>query len=143
MNKKDWVKGCDMRFYVGQKVNGIYGDGIVGTINTYEDEFEKIMVRYHGGKYDFYAIDGRSSDEHELPSIYPIELTPEFYQPEWKPREGEWCWFWDDDLEMHCIGQFKRMFDNMFGSSSSVNFENCAPFDKDNMTPPWEKEEQE
>jgi hypothetical protein len=144
---KEWVKGCDMGFYVGQEVTGKYGEGFV--VNIAKGQDYPIKVK-HDEDIMSYKIDGCLYSFDKLPSLYPIELIPKFYQPEWKPKQGEWCWFWNEGSKCAIIGQFNYTHNgDTFGGlrywaygSHEFNFTNCAPFDKDNMTPPWERGEE-
>jgi hypothetical protein len=142
---KDWVKGCDMGFYVGQKVNSARGNGVVIKICSENNYPVHVMFR---GFEETYMIDGRLFLEHELPSVYPIELTPKFYQPEWQPKEGEWCWFWDNTHENHIrvvakyLGMTRdKRYICKVKDDDDLFYENCAPFDG-KMTPPWERGEE-
>lgn len=141
---KEWVKGCDMGFYVGQELRGVIGDAII-TVKLTEQEYDFIVRITSGVKEGYeYSIyeDGRLCSYDELPTFYSIELAPKFYQPEWQPKEGEWCWFWNDN-KIPTIRRFKSMLPteckHPYLDEQCTMWNNCAPFDKDNMTPPWER----
>ena len=138
---KDWVKGCDMGFYVGQKVVSERGEGTV--ISTNHVGTLPILVKIDECELS-YMKDGCYATKDKLPSLYPIELTPKFYQPEWQPKEGEWCWFWNSEYKVGVIGKFITRRTNRYYVASGIpnDWQNCAPFDKDNMTPPWERGEE-
>jgi hypothetical protein len=140
---KEWVKGCDMGFYVGQKVMSERGEGTV--ISTNNVGTLPITVKIDESHYDLsYMKDGCYSSKDKLPSLYPIELTPKFYQPEWQPKEGEWCWFWDGE-KLPTIRRFKSMLplvsNYRYIDELRTTWSHCAPFDG-NMTPPWERGEE-
>ena len=134
---KDWVKGCDMGFYVGQKVVSERGEGTV--ISTNHVGTLPILVKIDECELS-YMKDGCYATKDKLPSLYPIELTPKFYQPEWQPKKGEWCWFWSGDLKWKCIAEFSSYNGTHYFASVGI-YDNCAPFDG-NMTPPWERGEE-
>jgi hypothetical protein len=140
---KEWVKGCDMGFYVGQKVMSERGEGTV--ISTNNVSRLPILVKIDGTDYELsYMKDGCYATKDKLPSLYPIELTPKFYQPEWQPKEGEWCWFWDNrSNKIPTIRRFKMFSSHTYLYRDELDsvWANCAPFDG-NMTPPWERGEE-
>jgi hypothetical protein len=135
---KEWVKGCDMGFYVGQEVTTTDN-------NYFIDQIKNDIFRFttKTGLFFHFLKDGRLNENDNFPSVFPIELTPKFYQPEWQPKQGDWCWFWDGEYKVGCIGRFvvrnSRM--NYIASGVANEWENCAPFDG-NMTPPWERGEE-
>jgi hypothetical protein len=139
---KEWVKGCDMGFHVGQKVYGINGVGVVHDVVKRFDQ--SIIVKHlNSPLVTSYYPDGTQHDYSELPSLYPIELTPKFYQPEWQPKEGEWCWFWDSSYPQ-TIRRFSKILlisNHKYLDSYGDAWDKCAPFDG-NMTPPWERGEE-
>jgi len=141
---KDWVKGCDMGFYVGQKVYGIFGEGVI--VRIHNDITYPLYVDYISGEKASYTMDGCVNHAATIPSLYPIELTPKFYQPEWQPKDGEWCWFWNNDFNLRKHYAIRRALETpikgKFLDDSGEYWSYCAPFDKDNMTPPWERGEQ-
>ena len=137
---KEWKKGCDMKFHVGQKVMTVMGEGVVQEIKP-KDNFP-IIINLHGCFYNRYTIDGCISPNAVFPLIFPIELLPTFYQPQWQPKEEEWCWFWDESKRVPTIRRFKEIVDIgacAYKDESESIWTHCAPFDKDNMTPPWER----
>ena len=144
---KDWRKGCDMGFHVGQQVMTESGAGVV--TSTTQSGVYCIEVNIYLAGQRVFLKDGRYRSNDALPSLYPIELTPKFYQPEWQPKQGEWCWFWNEGSKCAIIGQFNYTHNgDTFGGlrywaygSHEFNFTNCAPFDG-NMTPPWERGEE-
>ena len=130
-----------MGFRVGQQVMTIMGKGVVKEINKPNYTPYTVVVEVHDKKMvQHYMPDGRVTTNAELPSLYPLDLAPTFYAPELQPKEGEWCWFWDDEKDKRGILQFQMKTENGYYSTGVVGaFANCAPFDG-NMTPPWEKE---
>jgi hypothetical protein len=140
---KDWREGCDMGFYVGQKVVTQFGDGVVDLID--DETHYPIVVSIEGVGVVNYTRSGCRYLHDKLPTCYPIELTPKFYQPEWQPKEGEWCWFWDE-FNTPTIRRFKRIARSEVGEYPYMDelymcWPNCAPYDG-NMTPPWERGEE-
>jgi hypothetical protein len=113
-----------MSWYVGQQVYCLrYGVGkILGIDNTMlyaiKVEFydEKATHTYTlGGK--FYACDAN-------PLLYPAK--PEIVLPKWRPKPGEWCWFWAEPCTITFLAQFTEQ-DN-FQTKGGTTWENCAPF---------------
>ena len=47
----------------------------------------------------------------------------------WKPKPGEWCWFWNnsDKIKYSNLSQFVDMYNNKFRTEDTI-YDNCAPF---------------
>jgi hypothetical protein len=130
-----------MGFYVGQKVVTQFGDGVVDLID--DETHYPIVVSIEGVGVVNYTRSGCRYLHDRLPTCYPIELTPKFYQPEWQPKEGEWCWFWNSGYR-ETIRRFSKMLqisNDRYLDNYGDAWHNCAPFDG-NMTPPWERGEE-
>ena len=58
------------------------------------------------------------------------------YKPQevtkWVPKEGDTCWFWDDDddggAQEYIVAKFNRKDGQMFVTNTCRKFINCAPF---------------
>jgi hypothetical protein len=47
----------------------------------------------------------------------------------WEPKEGEWCWFWDNSYkDVAHLNKYSGMKDVLFNSIDGVYWDNCAKF---------------
>ena len=120
-------------FYEGQAVGCLtFGEGIV---ESFTDSMVYVKIDnifrsfYENGAYHANA----------RPTLYPIDQYREIIanlpapQPEaWKPKPGEWCWFWDD---AHSEVAFLKKFSSYdteksypYLTTTGIRYENCAPF---------------
>jgi hypothetical protein len=130
-----------MGFYVGQKVIGALGEGVVTRV--LENSTYPIVVEHTEGSdvyHSAYCKDGREFLNHKGPSLYPLEKAPELPSYEKRFKKGEWCWFWNK-RKIPTIRRFDRVnaLTLKYYDEFGMWWDNCAPFDKDNMTPPWER----
>lgn len=125
------------KFEVGQKVYSLaHGWGEVEEIRKDNSEFP-IMVNFRkSGVYSF-------TENGRLFSYAPVSLfhyEPEIVEPKWQPKEGEWCWFWDNgDLTASgfVLGRFRRMNGKLFISTNdNLYWDNCAPFPIEHLPEP-------
>lgn len=118
-------------YYQGQQVGCLmYGEGVVLEINS-----NYVCVQVDGGTEEFYH-NGRYM-KHSRPTLYPIDQYREIIanipapQPEaWKPKPGEWCWFWDqcDEKESAVLRKFKHSSNYRYTDEKGVDWQNCTPF---------------
>jgi len=117
-------------FYEGQEVGClIFGEGKVTEItdvNIYVDYGDCIRTYNSDGSYFYYS----------RPILYPIDQYREIIanlpapQPEpWKPKPGEWCWFWNVGHVVR-LEQFAELLTPSlrFKTKKGNWFDNCAPF---------------
>lgn len=124
-------------FYKGQEVGClIFGEGVVNSIHT--DETYPVKIDCKTGEYK-YTIDGHFHRYAIRPTLYPIDQYREIIanlpapQPEaWKPKPGEWCWFWDDhDSDVAILNKFIGYdLDKAYPYMTITGgvYHNCAPF---------------
>lgn len=125
-------------FYEGQAVGClINGEGIVITIDK---EFQdRVIVEFEpDGRLIQYSLFGYLNPLSFKPTLYPIDQFREIIanlpapQPErWKPKPGEWCWFWDNEYRCAVLNIFVGIeADKQFKyiSKTGTSYENCAPF---------------
>lgn len=118
-------------FYEGQQVGCLMvGEGVVSSIQD-----SLVFVRIKNRTWKFYANGAYYEDAR--PSLYPIDQYREIIanlpapQPEpWKPKPGEWCWFWDqcDEKESAVLRKFKHSSNYRYTDEKGVDWQNCAPF---------------
>ena len=115
-------------FYEGQEVGCLMlGKGVVSSL---EDSLVFVTIKNRMWKFSengAYYQDAR-------PTLYPIDQYREIIanlpapQPEaWKPKPGEWCWFWDDSTRIGVLDQFQYADSGRY-YTSKVDWQNCAPF---------------
>lgn len=119
-------------FYEGQQVGCLmYGEGVILEIDS-----KNVCVRFDGGTEEFYH--NGTYMQHLRPTLYPIDQYREIIanlpppQPEpWKPKVGEWCWFWDNGYRSAILNMFVSIeageqFPYM--TKTGASYHNCAPF---------------
>lgn len=133
-------------FYEGQAVGClINGEGIVRSI--LKKNQERVIVEFEpDGRLIEYSLFGYENPLSFKPTLYPIDQFREIIanlpapQPEaWKPKPGDWCWFWDDSTRIGVLDQFQYADSGRY-YTSKVDWQNCAPFTGD--LPPHLKEVQ-
>ena len=117
-------------FYQGQAVGCLmFGEGVI-----LEMDSKNVCVRFDGGTEDFYH--NGTYMEHLRPTLYPIDQYREIIsnlpapQPEaWKPKPGEWCWFWNVGNVVR-LEQFAEFLTPSlrFKTKKSNWYDNCAQF---------------
>ena len=126
-------------FYEGQAVGClINGEGIVITIDK---EFQdRVIVEFEpDGRLIQYSLFGYLNPLSFKPTLYPIDQFREIIanlpapQPEaWKPKPGEWCWFWDKGENcISVVSRFNSYDANKnypYMTSTGAVYKNCAPF---------------
>jgi hypothetical protein len=114
-----------MNWYVGQQVYCLRnGEGVIKEIYT-ADGIYKVEVEFATMVRHFRA-DGRITPTDATPMLYTSK--PEIILPKWQPKEGEWCWFWDDIKAETVLGRFSIMNGNRFECNLRLKWQNCAPF---------------
>ena len=114
-----------MEFKVGQKVYSLaYGWGEVTKVDALDGDLP-ICATFNEDVF-WFTKDGRLESKKNPISLFHYE--PEIIEPKWKPKEGEWCWFWDDSSDGVALLRFKTMDGNEFVSDNDAVWENCAPF---------------
>lgn len=121
-------------FYEGQAVGSLmFGEGIIQSIGLdFIHVIVKEVVRTH-------FVDGKYHQSHERATLYPIEQYREIIknlpapEPEkWQPKEGEWCWFWNNyNSYAAVIAKFAEILNKKYMAkinSELVDYPNCAPF---------------
>lgn len=120
-------------FYEGQQVGClIHGEG---KLNQIKDGY--IYVDY-GDIIRTYCSDG-SYYNHSRPTLYPIDQYREIIanlpapQPEaWKPKPGEWCWFWDQGDSCVSFVSIFKSYDadriHPYMTAVNIRYQYCAPF---------------
>lgn len=120
-------------FYQGQEVGCLmYGEGVI-----LEMDSKNVCVRFDGGTEEF-DHDGQYM-QHLRPTLYPIDQYREIIanlpapQPEaWKPKQGEWCWFWDDNTNgcavLSMLKSYHAESAYAFETAVGSRYKNCAPF---------------
>ena len=122
-------------FYEGQAVGClIFGEGSI--LEIVEGATYPLTVVFKHDQED-YTFDGFYRVDAVRPTLYPIGQYREIIanlpapQPEaWKPKPGEWCWFWDkcNEKESAVFRKFKHTIDYVYMDERGVNWQNCAPF---------------
>lgn len=46
----------------------------------------------------------------------------------WSPIEGEWCWFWNSDMNIPVLGKFLQLIDSIYWTTEPTDYEFCEPF---------------
>ena len=117
-----------MEFKVGQKVySPVDGEGEVREIKSEENNLLPVIVKFKAGWSRELTKDGKTSSDSPLPFIYPHQI--EIIEPKWKPKEGEWCWFWETySKDAALLARFERMIECKYSAKNISSYENCAPF---------------
>lgn len=121
-------------FYQGQAVGCLmYGEGIVKAIIDHEKYKVLVQLEHCNSTY----TESGQYHSNARPTLYPLEQYRAIIanlparQPEaWKPKPGEWCWFWDNrdtSKFQPVLSQFKQMVDDMY-QATLYKWEQCAPF---------------
>ena len=120
-------------FYEGQQVGCLmYGEGRVSEIK--EADIFTIRVTF-GCSNQLYTKEGKYYEKRR-PTLYPIEQYREIIanlpapQPEaWKPKPGEWCWFWSGNGVV-VIDQFVEFLlpSGNYKTKTGCWYRNCAQF---------------
>jgi hypothetical protein len=114
-----------MEWKVGQQVYCLrYGEGEIIHIDRVGDCSVKVKF-LHGGN-STYTVEGYWAKGDKTLMLYPSK--PEIILPKWQPKEGEWCWFWDGEFEGCYVKRFKKMAGGEYKDTTSVSWQNCAPF---------------
>ena len=124
-------------FYKGQKVGCLlYGEGVVKDVM--DDSLFSVLVNFEDGRTEMYTQKGYLSSRHYRPILYPLEQYRSLIcsiaepQPEaWRPKVGEWCWFWDNPTHSARIGKFAGYDENMgypYLTSIGSRWMYCAQF---------------
>ena len=126
-------------FYEGQKVFCfVNGEGRVGQVNSAP---YGVYVAFESGYTDTYTTEGLLYDSAISPTLYPydqyleikhiLEDIPPPRAEGWKPKVGEWCWFWDNPTYNPRIGKFAGYDESMahpYLTSIGSRWMHCAPF---------------
>jgi hypothetical protein len=115
-----------MEWKVGQQVYCLrFGEGFIKEINT-EYGIYKIEVQF-AHAVCHYTSNGCIDKDDATPMLYPAK--PEIIVPKWQPKEGEWCWFWDEKYKGAYLAKFSRINEsNFYISHADIMWKNCAPF---------------
>lgn len=69
---------------------------------------------------------------HRVESGYYYDKNNESISVEkavkWDPKEGEWCWFWDEHYTTAILAKFENISDGLFVEHNGNIFEYCEPF---------------
>jgi hypothetical protein len=115
-----------MQWKVGQQVYCLQnGYGVIDKINT-DNGIYQIVATFPCLIIGHYLKDGRISYDDKTPMLYPSK--PEIILPKWQPKEGEWCWFWDEKLYGAFLSKFEKMQDDVFFDWEGNCWQNCTPF---------------
>jgi hypothetical protein len=114
------------KFYVGQSVYClVFGEGVVNDVFDSSGTYP-ILAKFSNDASVRYTNDGRMFKGRNV-CLYTSK--PEIIVPKWQPKEGEWCWFWDeDDVSVFIIQQFSRMVGEGYCGTTGTRWDNCAPF---------------
>jgi hypothetical protein len=114
-----------MEWKVGQQVYCLrYGEGEI--IHIDRGGSYSVKVEFPDGNYSTYTVEGYCDKGDATPMLYPAK--PEITVPKWQPKEGEWCWFWDEIKAETVLGRFSMMSGNRFQCNLCLKWQNCAPF---------------
>lgn len=83
-----------------------------------------------------YTIEGKQISDDLIPRLFHKEQTLDFSLPEWQPKEGEWCWFWDDNkVVVAVLSKFKCIkyigSNAFYQNINDIPYTHCAPFKGD------------
>jgi hypothetical protein len=113
-----------MEWKVGQQVYCLrYGEGVI--IDTQFTDSYPIKAEFNDYNYH-YTADGKLYIGDKTPMLYPAK--PEIVLPKWQPKEGEWCWFWDERNTCARLAKFAIFKDDAYHDHTHNGWENCAPF---------------
>lgn len=126
-------------FYEGQAVGClINGEGIVRSI--LKKNQERVIVEFEpDGRLIEYSLFGYKNPLSFKPTLYPIDQFRSIIanlpapQPEaWKPKPGEWCWFWDTGDRATAIVSKFASYDKEepypYLTAIDIRYESCALF---------------
>ena len=120
-------------FYQGQEVGCLmFGEGVISSVRD-----ETLRVHFAEDRHCFFLNGAWMKDAR--PTLYPIDQYREIIanlpapQPEaWKPKPGEWCWFWEDNFDKCAVvGQFAGISDGEYNTifgGYKWGYKHCAPF---------------
>lgn len=115
-----------MNWHVGQQVYCLRnGEGVIEQIDT-DNGIYQIVATFLCPIIGHYRKDGRISPNDKTPMLYPAK--PEIILPKWQPKEGEWCWFWDENNTCARLAKFAIFKDDAYHEHTHNGWENCAPF---------------
>jgi len=118
-------------FYEGQQVGCLmYGEG---TVHFTCDDLS-LTVIFKDDYQRSFNFDGRYQSISR-PTLYPIEQYRDIIKnnplpepEEWKPKQGDLCWFWDYNVEGARVGYFKEMNEGYFVCKDAGDYGFCAPY---------------
>jgi hypothetical protein len=114
-------------WYVGQQVYClVYGEGVVDDVFESSGEYP-ILAKFSNNALCRYTNDGRMFKGRNV-CLY--HSKPEIIVPKWQPKEGEWCWFWDEEGNNGVrLAKFLKITDNNnYTANGGSIWQNCAPF---------------
>lgn len=121
------MENTETIYKVGDKVwSPAYGWGDVVEIDM--GYVYPIRVYFKTIEYYRYTADGRQDEGCPI-SLFFTEQQYIVERPKWQPKQGEWCWFWDDNFEESAhFARFGGMREDMFMTDYSTTWNHCAPF---------------
>ena len=107
--------------------------------NFKEGDWVRLTYRYYDSTKKVTVEKLVSESEHGY--LFNSSITGRCYAPKekatiehWKPREGEWCWFWNDN-NMPVVRKFKELLCTHYKYSPYIDahfkhqyYSNCEPF---------------
>ena len=115
------------KFYVGQSVYClVFGEGVVNDVFDSSGTYP-ILAKFSNDASVRYTNDGRMFEGRNV-CLYTSK--PEIIVPKWQPKEGEWCWFWEDGNHHGSrLAKFDSITENKdFKSAAGIIYKHCAPF---------------
>ena len=89
----------------------------------------RIVLSYRS--FHTLTIDGKNLTTDLNPLIFHTEQTLNFEKPKFIPKEGELCYFWDDDaIEVAFIAKFKKYHKDTirpYEIKEGYLYPNCCP----------------
>ena len=114
-----------------KKGDRVYWNELEGQITELDIEdtadVVPLEVTFSNGTIHYFTADGKLSDF--LPRVLTFKPQQlDYSRPQWQPKEGEWCWFWDEGDITSTLSQYKKgqLGNSIDSVGTGWNF--CAPF---------------